>query len=261
MHSVFLFFHTKNEDKMKVPALLRGGGDIAHPVSPTDSPLQHWDSVIAQLVRSSISPQCSTLGGDLYIMTGTGGLGAAEDGDEECHAKLMWSAVCCAVPEGKRGFSVGLIREAGKGDKQVSVTELETVLGVEKLFFEGCGGTGETAGVVVDLHSHEHVGKTSKRLDASGEEITSLREEEEADEVTQETSVGPVTAEGYKQHDVRPSGDVRSESSDSSADSETMDEEERSSIVVYILSTTLSILTAPLRHVVATVTNFPGQVM
>ncbi|XP_075965248.1 uncharacterized protein LOC142969303 [Anarhichas minor] len=149
--------------KVAVPALLRGGGDPSHHVSPTDSPLQHWDSTVTTLVQSSISPQCSTLGGDLYILTGVGGLGAAEDGDGECQTTPLWSAVCCTVPEGKSGFSMGLIRETGGGERQVSVKELEEILGVAELFSEGCGGAdGETVGIRVGLHSEGLPGNIEK---------------------------------------------------------------------------------------------------
>ncbi|XP_035497532.2 uncharacterized protein LOC118314887 [Scophthalmus maximus] len=164
---------TEEEDNIKVaaPSLLRGDGDPSHHVSPTDSPLQRWDSTVTTLVQSSISPQCSTLGGDLYILTGQGGLGAAEDGDEECQRKPLWSAVCCAVPEGKGSFSVGLITETEEGGRQVSMKELEEMLGVAEMFPEGCGGAdAETVGVVVGFHS-EGIPENIEGMDAeaSGE--------------------------------------------------------------------------------------------
>uniref|UniRef100_A0A3Q1JFM7 INO80 complex subunit E n=1 Tax=Anabas testudineus TaxID=64144 RepID=A0A3Q1JFM7_ANATE len=251
----FCFFQTEHNIKVAVPALLRGGRHTSHPISPTDSPLQHWDSTVTTLVQSNIAPQCSALGGDLYILTGAGGLRVAEDGDQKCQTKPLWSAVCCAVPGGESGFSVGLIREAGKGEKQVSVKELAELLELQELFSGGCGATDET--------------------DASGEktsdnnlysETVATEEEEYVDEVTQETSAGTVESAGSseEQRDVRRSGAVSSDSPESPADYETVDEEETdtnsSSIVVCILSTTFSIITAPLRPVVSTVTQLPGQV-
>ncbi|XP_070691799.1 uncharacterized protein [Pempheris klunzingeri] len=300
----------KEEDSIKVavPALLRGGGDPSHPISPTDSLLQNWDSTVTTMVQSSIFPQCSTLGGDLYILTGVGGLGAAEDGDEECQMKPLWSAFCCAVPEGKSGFSVGLIGETGEGEKQVSVEELEEMLGVEELFSEGCGGADEgTVGISLGLHSEglpgnieklhadltgentgaqdvnsniagrvtegEEVGSDTTSQD-SNEEIKESREApiaaqvQEADvaDVTQETSADAATSEdgSEEQHGVTHSGADRSESPESSADYETVDEQETdtnsSSTLVYLLSTTMSILKAPLRPVFSTITQLPGQV-
>ncbi|GAA6229290.1 uncharacterized protein LOC108880687, partial [Lates japonicus] len=280
---------TEEEDSIKlaVPALLRGGGDPSHPVSPTDSPLQHWDSTVTTLVQSSISPQCSALGGDLYILTGAGGLGTAEDGDEECQTKPLWSAVCCAVPEGKSSFSVGLIRETEEGERQVSMEELEEVLGVADLFSEGCGGAAETLGVAGGLRNGgqpenieemvadapgEEAGDTGVDSDAASqdteEEATLDAQPEKADEVAQETSADAVESESSSsrkgQGDVKRSATVRSESPESSADYETVDEQEAdsnsSSTLVYILSTTMSILKAPLRPVFSTVTQLPGQV-
>ncbi|XP_042345271.1 uncharacterized protein LOC121945250 [Plectropomus leopardus] len=303
--------------KVAVPALLRGGGD--HPVSPTDSPLQNWDSTVATLLQSSIIPQCSTLGGDLYILTGSGGLGAAEDGDEECQTKPLWSAVCCAVSEGKSGFSLGLIRETGEGEKQVSVKELEEMLEVAELFSEGCGGAdGETVGIRVGLKEvgsgltgEEEVGSDA----AGGEEVGSDATEQEEDgsdategvevhsEATEAEDVGSTpaaekevqsgsageeevhsgatggeevssgatsqdsTSEGSseKQRDVKHKKIVAtSQSPESSTDYQTVDEQETdtnsSSTLVYILSTAMSILKAPLRPVFSTVTQLPAQV-
>lgn len=223
---------TKEEEdiiKIAVPALLRGGGDPSHPVSPTDSPLTHWDATVTTLVLSTFTPQCSTLGGDLYILTGAGGFGAAEDGDEECQTKPLWSAVCCAAPEGKSGFSVGLIRETGEGERQVSVKELEETLGVAELFSEGCGGAdGEAVGIGVGLHTDGLPGNIEE-LDAD------------------------LTGKNTGSEDV------------DSSTTETLDELETddnsSSTLVYVLSTTVSILTAPLRPVFSTITQLPGQVI
>lgn len=309
---------TEEEDNVKVasPALLRGGRDPSPPVSPTDSPLQHWDSTVTTLVQSSFAPRCDTLGGDLYILTGAGSLGALKDGGEECETEPLWSAVCCAAPEGKKGFSVGLMREGGEGERQVSVKELEETLGVAELFSEGCGGAdGQTVGIPVGgnregLHGKaetldadltgentgandgdsnsagqvtegEGVGSDTTSQD-SNEEIKESREtpiageqvaaadaqQEEADvaDVTQEASADPATSEssGEGQRDVTHSRAVRSEPSESSAQYETVDEQETdsnsSSTLVYILSTTISILKAPLNPVFSTITQLPGQV-
>ncbi|XP_034466971.1 uncharacterized protein LOC117776792 [Hippoglossus hippoglossus] len=317
-----LLSEEENDIKAAAPILLRGGGDPSHSVSPSDSPLQHWDSTVTTLVQSSISPQCSTLEGDLYILTGAGGLRAAEDGDEECQMGPLWSAVCCAGPEGKGGFSVGLIREAGEGDRQVSLKELEEMLGVEEMFSEGCGGADvETAGILVGLQGEGKPENLEKMdVDAPGEETSdadvdsdtagpdtegetnrqdteaeanrqdteaeNIRQDaeaatnrqdteaetnpdvqpEEAGEVAQETSADAVesTSSSEEHGDVRRSGAVTSESPDSSADQATADDQETdtnsTSTLVYILSTAISILKAPLHPLVSTVTKLPGQV-
>lgn len=250
-------------------------------------------------------------------MTGAGGHGAAEDGYEECQKKPLWSAVCCAVPDGKSGFSVGLIRETGEGERQVSVKELEETLGVAELFSEGCGGAdGEAVGIRVGLHSEELPGnietlnadvtdentgaededsntvgrategeeagsdttsqdsnediKESTEAQITGKQMTGVdAQPEEADvaDVTRETSADAATSEGGsgEQHDAAHSRAVRSESAESSAEYETVDEQETdtnsSSILIYVLSTTISILKAPLQPVFSTITELPGQVM
>ncbi|XP_076593516.1 uncharacterized protein LOC143324699 [Chaetodon auriga] len=301
----------EEEDNIKVavPALLRLDGDPSHPVSLIDSPLQHWDSTVTALVQSSITPHCSTLGGDLYVLTGVGGLRAAEDGDEECQTKPLWSAVCCAAPEGKSSFSVGLIREAGEGERQVSVKELEEMLGVAELFSDGCGGAdGEAVGITVGLHS-EGLPDNTEKLDADltgenagGNEVDSNTagrvtegEEDGADTTSQdpnedikegrealiageqvvgvdaqpaEADVADATqssesgSEGRR--DVTHSEAVRSGSLESSAEHETVDEQETDtnsrSTLGFILSTAMSILKAPLRPVFSTITQLPGQV-
>ncbi|XP_008293812.1 uncharacterized protein LOC103367534 [Stegastes partitus] len=310
----------KEEDfiKVSVPSLLRRGGDPSHPVSPADFPLQHWDSTVTTLVQSSIAPQCTTLGGHLFILTGAGGFRAAEDGDKECQIKPLWSAVCCAVPEGKDNFIVGLISETGEGERQVPVKELEEMLGVTDLFFEGCGGGKEEAvGISVGIHSEGLPVNTEKiETDATGEEAddTSLdsgtadqdaspdveepreasitqeqvaagddaqsektdwalgagddTQSEKTDDAdaTRETSADAMTSESSsnKQQDVTHSETVRSESPESLGNYESVDEQETdtnsTSTLMYILSTTLSILKAPLHPVVSTVTQLPGQV-
>lgn len=310
LNACFFFCQTEQEEgdnsKVAVPALLRGGGDPPHPVSPTDSLLQHWDSTVTTLVQSSITPQCSTSGGDLYILTGAGGLRAAEDGDEECQTKPLWSAVCCAAPEGKSSFSVGLIKEAGEGERQVSVKELEEMLGVTELFSDGCGGAdGEAVGITVGLHS-EGLPDNAQKLDADltaentggnevdsntagrvteggevdsdtnsqdpNEDIKDGREaliagEQVADAQPEEADVADATREsgGEGQRDVTHSGAVRSKSPRSSAEHETVAEQEAdtnsSSTLVFVLSTTMSILKAPLRPVFSTIMQLPGQVI
>lgn len=304
----------EDDIKVAVPGLLRGAVDPSDSVPPTDSLLQHWDSTVTTLIQMSITPKCSSVEGDLYVLTGAGRLGAAEDGEEECQTKLLWSAVCCAAPEGKAGFSVGLIREAEEGERQISVKELEEMLGGAELFSEGCGGAdGATVGITVGLQNEELLGNT-EQLDedltdentganddsntAGGvterEEVVSTSQDsnedikesseapiaeeqvagddaqpEEADvaEVAQETSADAATSESSSegQHDVTHSRAVGSESPEASAEYETVVEQETdtnsSSTLVYILSTTMSIMKAPLRPLFSTITQLPGQVI
>uniref|UniRef100_A0A8C5HEJ5 Uncharacterized LOC114478050 n=1 Tax=Gouania willdenowi TaxID=441366 RepID=A0A8C5HEJ5_GOUWI len=145
-----------HNSKVAIPALLRLGS--SHALSPPDSPFQNWDSTVTTLVQSSIYPRCTTLEGDLYILMGAGSFGAAEDGEEQCQTTPLWSAVCCSAPEGKDGFSVAIIQETGEGLRPVSIKELEEVLGVTELFFEGCGDADSGAFFAkIDLNNIEQL--------------------------------------------------------------------------------------------------------
>ncbi|KAM3873259.1 uncharacterized protein ACN63O_002270 [Diretmus argenteus] len=268
----------ENDIQVLVPALLRGGWSASELTHPGDSPLQHWDSSVTALVLSNIIPQCNSLGGDLYVLTGAGGLGSV--GDEECKAKLWWSAVCCPVSEGEGGFSVGLVRETDAGDRVVSVNELEEMLGVSELFSDGCGGTYE--GGIVSLLSEAFSGNIKKldsdttgqdlgendRVQMTGEQVAGVDAQPEKAQVADitETSAEEVTSEstGEEQDDVTHSDAVRSESPQSSDDYEIAaaleSDTNSSSTLVYIICSTFSILTVPLQPVVSTITQLPGQV-
>ncbi|XP_076010977.1 uncharacterized protein LOC143004022 [Genypterus blacodes] len=272
--------------KVAVPALLRPDGGP----SPFLSSMQHWDSVVTALVRSSIAPQCGTLEGDLFILTGAGGLGAPGDGGEECQAKLLWAAVCCAVPEGKGDFTVALIRDTEEGEKQVSVKELEEMLGVAELFTEGCGAVnGAAVEVMVGLHGADTGSKETdsdashqegnKREEEAGSEEESAAESQE--NPTAEAQAASLGAQPEEEH-AETSETVASESSGEKPDGETRSEAVRSeaaessddytapttsktdanttSTLVYILSSTMSLLKAPLHPLFSTFTRLPGQV-
>lgn len=266
------FCQTENEDStdVVVPALLRGGAGPSNPGSASDPLLQLWDSTVTTLVQSAIRPNCSALGGDLYVLTGRGHLWADGDGDN-CQTKLLWSAVCCAAPEGQSGFSVGFIREAEEEERQASVRELEEVLGVAELFSGGCGGAhGGTLEITADI-LREGVTNTLSQADdgaevhsdASGhdsrEAISSGEtggEIADVADVVQKTSAD-AAASAEELQEGAPSGES------SSLDGSAVEPEtgrNSSSILLFVISTTVSILTAPLRPVFSTVTQVPGQV-
>lgn len=293
--------NVEEKAEVAVPVLLRGGEDPSNPGSPTDSPLQLWDSTITSLVQSSIKPQCSTAGGDLFILTGAGSLKAAEDEDNKCQTELLWSAVCCAVPEGKSGFTVGFIRESGDRERKVSVKELEEMLGLEELFSEDCGGASEeNVEIPVSAIGQIATGSTEKASDPnirfdstenpkedaasqvsddankdSDEAPTAVKKvasvdaqpDEDKADITQEISSSATTSEGSteSQRDVTQTRAFGSESPESAPEDETVDEQETdtnsSSTLVFVLSTTMSILKAPLRPIFSTVTQLPGQVI
>ncbi|XP_008429559.1 uncharacterized protein LOC103477956 [Poecilia reticulata] len=253
------------EEHIIVPALLRGATE-----DPSDSPLQRWDSTVAALIQSSIIPKCAALGGGVYVLTGAGRLGAAEDGDEACQAKPLWTAACCAPPEGKGGFSVGLIKETEEAERQVSMKELEEMLGVEELFSEGCGGEDrQTAAAAEGLHTdalhanaaqsdvnsetvdpHAKAGREQGSKDSSPEERVGVDAKSEDSDLSEETAAESV---------VSVSSRVQQYS-----ESVPEDDSNSTSTLLYVLSTTLSttlsILKAPLRPVFSTITEFPAQV-
>ncbi|XP_056142878.1 uncharacterized protein LOC130118454 [Lampris incognitus] len=269
-----------------VPALLQGVGSESRIASPTNTPPQRWDLSVAEVVRSILIPDCNSLGGDLYILTGAGGLGAAEGGDAACRAKFLWSAVCCTVSEEEGGFSIGLVREEGEGERDVSVKELEEMLGVSELFSEGCTGThreikaGEArllrealSGNVEKLDpeassqdANENVGESAEAPVAKEQVASNEAEPEEVRnaDVTRETS--SVTSEGTleEQSDTTHSEAANSEFLQSSDDNEMKaaaeTDTETSSTLVWIIYSTLSLLTTPLRLVVSAITQLPGQV-
>lgn len=259
------FCQTENEDSadVVVPALLRGGAGPSTPGSASDPLLQLWDSAVTTLVQSLIRPNCSVLGGDLYILTGRGRLWARGDGDS-CQGELLWSAVCCAAPEGQSGFSVGFIREAEDGERPASVRELEEVLGVAELFSGGCGGAhGGALEITADLLRQDVPNPLSRAedgaevdSDASGHDSSGAvgggEPEGELADVVGKTSAGEELQEGA------PSGES------SSPDGSAVEPEagrNSSSLLLSVISTTVSILTAPLRPVFSAVTQVPGQVM
>ncbi|XP_033837075.1 uncharacterized protein LOC117383936 [Periophthalmus magnuspinnatus] len=276
-----------------VPALLTGDSDKPE-LSPEVSHLQEWDSAVTALVQTNVAPQCQTSGGELYVLTGAGRLGT--DGIEQCDMKPLWSAVCCAAPEGKDSSSVAFIRDAEGGQKQVSVKELEELLGVTELFSEGCGG--QDGGVIADISQSEAQTLSAVASEAATEEdlvsneentaqsdptpdTESTSEQTEGSTESQASTVAEVAAEekatvaeSAKADQISPdeeeSAVTSSESKSRSIPSdaplvlERVEEQEEddnsTSAFFYILSTTLSILKAPLRPVVSTITELPGQV-
>uniref|UniRef100_A0A1A7WID3 INO80 complex subunit E n=1 Tax=Iconisemion striatum TaxID=60296 RepID=A0A1A7WID3_9TELE len=248
-------------DSIKVPALLRGSGAPSHPIFPTDSPLQHWDSTVAALVQSSVLPQCNALGGDIYILTGTGRLGAAEHGEEECQAKLLWSAVCCAPPEGKAAFSLGLIKETTEKERKVSMKELEEVLGGAELFSESCGGEERaTAAISTGLHSRgdeAHAEKTE--ADAADMNSGNSKDVDEGVKKSREASATSEQVAGVDAHPEELSADPDQQQEETTIEEDT--DSNATSTLVFILSTTMSIVQAPLRPVVSTLTQLPEQVV
>uniref|UniRef100_A0A4W5LN87 INO80 complex subunit E n=1 Tax=Hucho hucho TaxID=62062 RepID=A0A4W5LN87_9TELE len=231
---------SQSPPRVMTPALLQGDVAGGKPQAHSDSPLHQWDSIVTELIQSSILPQCGSTGGQLYVLTGEGG-------DGGCEAGVQWSAVCCAGPEGQSGFSVGVVRETGGGERVVSVKELEHMIGVTDIFSEGCGeADGDTEGDIVTLLSDAMVGVVEKqRVVARPDAI-----EETLDETT-DRSIEALPADTEPL--IPPSVDNETLASES-------DTESSGNTLVYIITSSVSLLMAPLRPVVSTLIGIPGQV-
>lgn len=275
---------SKESVKVVVPALLQGNSDGSQ-LSPAASHLQQWDSTVTTRIQSSFGPQCHTLGGDLYVLIGAGRLKPIGDENKECQGKLLWSAVCCAVTQGK-GFSAAFIKETEGEERQVKVKELQDMLGVTELFSEGCGDVQTKKVLTPQRHSGSilasaaEVPQTEEVHADNGDQT--IHKEEVIEETVSSTKAHATSEEQPDDSESTNNGQVTnerdSEESKDSEDSEdsiseivaelseeTVEEEETddnsTSTVLYVLSTTLYILKAPLHPLVSTVAELPGQVM
>ncbi|KAK7887022.1 hypothetical protein WMY93_026643 [Mugilogobius chulae] len=249
----------KEEESVKVlvPALLKGASEEPE-LSPTASHLHQWDSAVTSLVQTTVLPQCQTSGGDLYVLIGAGRLGALGDEAEKCQTKLLWAAVCCEAPEGKDSSSVAFIRETEEEERQVSVKELEDMLGVTELFSDGCGRLIGGA-VAEDASEAAPTENTEVNSDETPdtESISEQTEGSTKDHVSPDSEESEVTSSESGQSEAQTIADPL-------VSSETVEEQEEdensTSTVLYILSTTLSIIKAPFHPVVSRITALPGQI-
>uniref|UniRef100_A0AAR2KHV7 INO80 complex subunit E n=1 Tax=Pygocentrus nattereri TaxID=42514 RepID=A0AAR2KHV7_PYGNA len=236
------------DSHMFIPALLKRDHHVAP--SASLSPLQKVDALTAELVESQVVPLCSKVGGNVYVQSGLGGL-------SECEAGIPWTAVCCTDPDGATSFSKGMVLE-GEGDlKVMSVDELEKLVGIEELFSGGCSQGG---------HGHEEVISLSK-------ERPDIIQDASKDTHLVGTSMDTQVAEGAEPARANMQGDVTSteetlteersieESSFEKITNANDTESELSeSVLLYILSSSFSLLCAPLSPVISTLTNLPSQV-
>ncbi|KAI9999708.1 hypothetical protein NQD34_011551 [Periophthalmus magnuspinnatus] len=255
-----------------VPALLTGDSDKPE-LSPEVSHLQEWDSAVTALVQTNVAPSVKPRGASSAVV-----------------GRLLRRS------EGKDSSSVAFIRDAEGGQKQVSVKELEELLGVTELFSEGCGG--QDGGVIADISQSEAQTLSAVASEAATEEdLVSIEENTAQSDPTPDTESTSEQTEGSTESQASTVAEVAAEekatvAESAKADQISPDEEESAvtssesksrsipsdaplvlerveeqeeddnstSAFFYILSTTLSILKAPLRPVVSTITELPGQV-
>ncbi|KAI4890324.1 hypothetical protein NFI96_018350, partial [Prochilodus magdalenae] len=233
---------SSEDSHMFVPALFQKGQG-ADP-SATLSPLQKVDALTAKLVENQVVPLCSKVGGDVYVQSGVGGLSV-------CEAGVPWTAVCCAAPDGAASFSMGTVLEEDGNLKVMSVDELEKLVGIEELFSGGCGQGGhheevislskEGSDITQDASKDAHLVETS----SDGHMDTQVVEGAESSSAN--TRADGTSTEGsfVEQSTIEKSTDAN--------------DTESESVLLYILSSSFSLLCAPLCPVVSTLTNLPSQ--
>lgn len=169
------------ESHVHIPALYKKDQDVTS--SHSASPLHKLDALTAELVESRTVPQCSKLGGDVYVQSGVGGL-------SETQADVLWSAVCCDVPGGLGSFSMGVVQEGEEELKLMRVKELEDLLDIKELFPGGCEETGSLENESLEItdvpdQSSAHNEVPSVRTESE----TNLEESINETENTQENSI------------------------------------------------------------------------
>ncbi|KAJ8392935.1 hypothetical protein AAFF_G00071390 [Aldrovandia affinis] len=197
---------SQNDDlPVPLPGLLRRDGGTS------DTPSNSWDAMVSELVRNLIHPRCFLFGGDLYVMTGAGGVGEFGEG---CEVGLLWSAVCCAVPNQDTGFSFGVVKVKDEGVRVLDVKGLEEA------------------------------------------ETTAAQS---ADAQNAETEGGSESVAAKSRRDVPPNSDEEPSARVSQIVEELRAEPQGNSTLLYLLSCSVLLLTAPLRPVVSTLTQIPSQ--
>ncbi|XP_031432225.1 endonuclease domain-containing 1 protein [Clupea harengus] len=271
------------DSEVLIPALLGGGGgpseghNAANPAPPA------WDVLISRLVREAAVLRCSdagaTEGADLFVLTGAAGLSEGEDGG--CQVDMLWSAVCCASPEEgggggggggeeSRGFSVGVVKGKGEEERVVSVQELGEVTGVAAVFTGFCGeAEGDEDVMALFVEKLEALRRDMQTTDTESEEGASENTEgEQAGGDTGSDDMPEVTEEEVMSASQREAqvNSVPLDDSDEPQDALEMENETHGSgsfvggALMYVLSSSVSLLSAPLRPVVSTLTGLPGQV-
>ncbi|XP_051574388.1 uncharacterized protein LOC127452747 isoform X2 [Myxocyprinus asiaticus] len=230
-----------NEDSpVAIPALYTGTTEE----TTSDSPLLKWDALTAGLIRSSAIPLCSKTSGEIYVQSGVGGF-------NECGAKVLWSAVCCAASDGHDSFSIGLLKEGMV--RVVSIKALEELIGITGLFSGGCGEIGgQREKELMLLFKEQLNGMKTHSSDGQSENHNS-QDAGTSDSGNEETTSQPVNDEAQSY-----TSSLKSEMDLQESTNET-ENSESGSALLYILSSTISLLYTPFSPIVNTATNLPSQ--
>ncbi|KAL2084029.1 hypothetical protein ACEWY4_019547 [Coilia grayii] len=280
------------DSEVLIPALLGGGGG-GNGGASTNPAASTWDELISRLVREAAvarcsgSPEAASTGPDLFVLTGTSGLSQGEDGG--CQAEVLWSAVCCATLEdGERGggggeeeedsraFSLGVVQGGGGGEEEekeeervVSVQELAEVAGLAAIFTGFCGEAEMDSDVAeLFLETLQALKKELETTDTQTDEGASENTEEEQT-ASEGGDTGNDDVSGASQEEVMSARQSRSAPVDETTephDGLEMENDTDSSgsfvggALMYLLSSSVSLLSTPVRPVISTVTSLPGQV-
>ncbi|XP_067304957.1 endonuclease domain-containing 1 protein isoform X2 [Pseudorasbora parva] len=241
-HSTDAKEEINEESHVAIPALYRGTTKMTP--SPSNSPLQKWDALTAELIRSSIVPMCLETRGEIYLQIGVGGF-------NECGGKLLWSAVCCAASDGDGSFSFGLVKDGGV--RLLSIKALEELIGVASVLSGDCGEMGQKEEELASLLKKQLNDIKTPNSDALSEEHTDIRNSQEAGTSDSENE------EVIEHVNDEASSYTSSFSSDMDVEESTNETESSGSALLYIVSSTISLLYAPFSPIVNKVTNFPFQ--
>ncbi|XP_052003081.1 uncharacterized protein LOC127658044 isoform X2 [Xyrauchen texanus] len=229
-----------NEDSpVAIPALYTGTTEE----TPSDSPFLKWDALTAGLIRRSAIPLCSKTSGEMYVQSGVGEF-------NECGVNVLWSAVCCAASNGHDSFSVGLVKEGMV--RAVSVQALEELIGISGLFSGGCGEIGGQREEELMLLFNEQLNGMKTHSSDGQSENHNSQDAGTSDPENEETTSQSVNEAQSYTSSLKSQMDLQ-ESSNETENSET------GSALLYILSSTISLLYIPFSPIVNTVTNLPSQ--
>lgn len=213
------------ESHVHIPALYKRDRDVAS--SDSAYPSHKLDALTAELVENRAMPQCSKAGGNMFLQSGMGELSGAK-------ADVLWSAVCCDVPDGPSSFSMGAVQEGESELKLMSIKELEELVDIKELFSGGCGETGSLKEEALEVTEVPDKGTHAAEPDKSSDE------DEVASTEADRTESEPSLEENVKE----------TEHSESQEDS----------VLLKVLSSAISLLCTPLSPVVSTLTNLPSQI-
>ncbi|KAG9275833.1 hypothetical protein AMEX_G8067 [Astyanax mexicanus] len=279
-----------------IPSLYKRNREIL-PTSDSLSPLQKVDTLTAELVESQIIPLCSKGGGEVYVQSGVGALNRCEAGllwTAVCCSAPDGAASFSMgmVLEGGDDVKVVSVEEL---EKLVGIGELflggcgqgvksrEEMMSISKEGMENVQGTGGKEAEVTDETKIYRDSRLESLNNEVKEEVSSYKtqkSETSSDPLKQEPETSskslnqePETSSKSLNQEPETSSKPLNQASETSSIEETSieqslsekstftnDTEPSESVLLYILSSSFSLLYAPLSPIVSTLTNLPSQI-